>query len=74
MRLEPRAQVPLALSIAAPPDQKTDQEMSAIADQLSPNTRVWVGGSEAERYRDVVNRANWTLIRDLDDLDDRLKR
>jgi len=64
----------LALSIAAPPDQKTDQEMSAIADQLSPNTRVWVGGSEAERYRDVVNRANWTLIRDLDDLDDRLKR
>ena len=64
----------LALSIAAPPDEKTDREIVAIADQLSPNTRVWMGGSEAERYRDLVDHANWTLIRDLDDLDDRLKR
>jgi len=49
-------------------------ELRALAQQLSANVRVWVGGAEAIQYRELLHQLNWILIRDLDDLDDRLRR
>jgi MerR family transcriptional regulator, light-induced transcriptional regulator len=63
----------LALSLA-PPSNELTPELTAIAQQIPPLTRVWIGGSGAPHQREFIERADWILIRDLDDLDDRLKR
>jgi hypothetical protein len=34
---------------------------------------VWLGGSEAIKYEELVRRAGWALVRDLDHLEDVLK-
>jgi DNA-binding transcriptional MerR regulator len=49
-------------------------ELNTLAGQLTTGVRVWVGGGEAIKYRDQLHQLNWILIRDLDDLDDRLRR
>lgn len=49
-------------------------ELQAIANALPAGTRVWIGGSEALKHRELIHSLNWILIRDLDDLDDRLRR
>ncbi|HET9531786.1 MAG TPA: MerR family transcriptional regulator [Blastocatellia bacterium] len=64
----------LALSIIGPGDEKIEKELEAIASEVGPGVRVWIGGADAVNYREFIERANWVLIRDLDDLDDRLKR
>src|SRR6185295_3697268 len=63
----------LALSLV---DQNphTEKELRAIADALPAGTRVWIGGGEALKHRELIHKLNWILIRDLDDLDDRLRR
>jgi hypothetical protein len=68
-----RARV-LALSLAAAPSDSLSAELLIIAQQLPPLTRVWVGGSEAFRQQSFIEHADWVLVQDLDDLDDRLKR
>ncbi|MCI0338690.1 MAG: MerR family transcriptional regulator [Acidobacteria bacterium] len=68
-----RARV-LALSIVTTQNGPTIEELNAIATQLPPHTRVWIGGAEATNYLELIERADWILIHDLDDLDDRLKR
>ena len=50
------------------------EELNALAQELGTGGRVWVGGGEAIKYRDQLHQLNWILIRDLDDLDDRLRR
>jgi hypothetical protein len=35
---------------------------------------VWIGGADAINHREFIERANWVFIRDLEDLEDRLKR
>jgi hypothetical protein len=63
----------LALSlIGDSPD--IEKELEAIANHLPAGARVWIGGDEALIRRDLIHRLNWILIRDLDDLDDRLRR
>ena len=64
----------LALSLVAPSVESLSAELLAIAQQVPPLTRVWVGGNEAIRHREFFEHADWVLVRDLDDLDDRLKR
>lgn len=64
----------LALSLVVSANPHNGQELAAIASQVPPTTRVWIGGSEALHHREFIERANWVLVRDLDDLDDRLKR
>jgi methanogenic corrinoid protein MtbC1 len=64
----------LALSVVNALNGQTTDELKAIAGQLPPHTRVWIGGSEASKYRDLIETANWILVHDLEDLDDRLKR
>jgi DNA-binding transcriptional MerR regulator len=63
----------LALSVIAD-HHEIENELEAIANQLPPGTRVWVGGTEAVIRRELIHRLNWNLVRDLDDLDDRLRR
>jgi DNA-binding transcriptional MerR regulator len=49
------------------------EKLAAISKLVPGSTRVWLGGREAPRYREFIDRANWILVRDLEDLDDRLK-
>ncbi|MFP5261256.1 MAG: MerR family transcriptional regulator [Blastocatellia bacterium] len=63
----------LALSLVAE-QAGIDAELEAIASHLPPGTRVWIGGGQAVIHRELIHRLNWILVRDLDDLDDRLRR
>lgn len=64
----------LALSLAAPVNLELKQELSQLAQQISPLTRVWIGGSEAPQYKEIIEQAQWVLFSDLDELGDRLKQ
>ncbi|HKX32011.1 MAG TPA: MerR family transcriptional regulator [Blastocatellia bacterium] len=64
----------LVLGLATPDHARTVEELKALAEQLSSQTRVWVGGAEAAKHRDLIEQADWILIHDLEDLDDRLRR
>jgi DNA-binding transcriptional MerR regulator len=63
----------LALSLASG-CQRSDEELAAISSFLPISTRVWIGGADAARHRELINRANWILLRDLEELDDQLAR
>lgn len=64
----------LALSVISQQTAQTAEELRAIADSLPAHTRVWIGGADAQNHRTLIEQANWILIRDIEDLDDRLKR
>jgi MerR family transcriptional regulator, light-induced transcriptional regulator len=64
----------LALSLINGHSEQMTGELSALAAQMPSSTRVWLGGAEALMYRDLIERTDWILVRDLEDLDDRLKR
>jgi len=64
----------LALSLATPHDWQIKRDLEELARLMPPGARVWVGGAEAPAYREVFDREGWIIIRDLDDLDDRLRR
>lgn len=51
-----------------------DEELASISRLVPVSTRVWIGGREAARHRNLINRMNWILIADLEELDDRLRR
>jgi len=63
----------VALSLVNQHPEAAD-ELRALAQRLPVNVRVWVGGAEAIQYRELLHQLDWILIRDLDDLDDRLRR
>ena len=63
----------LALSLVNQHPEAVD-ELRALAEHLPAAVRVWVGGAEVFKYRELLHQLNWVLIRDLDDLDDRLRR
>jgi DNA-binding transcriptional MerR regulator len=67
-----RARV-LALSLATEHDG-IDEELEAISNLASASTRVWISGAGAGRHRKLIDHANWILVRDLEELDDRLRR
>lgn len=64
----------LAMSLVSTQEDSLGSELQTIHETMPARTRVWIAGAEAMRRRDFVERANWILIRDFDDLDDRLKR
>lgn len=79
----PAAEVALALRLTnarvliltvSTPRVGIDQELNSISKQVAGSARVWIGGSEALKHRPFIDRANWVLLRDLEDLDDRLRR
>ena len=63
----------LALSVATHSPQ-IEEELESLSGLLPDSTRVWVGGAEAVKYRQFIERAGWSLVRDLEHLDDRLRR
>ncbi len=64
----------LALSIIAPENSQMAEELKTIADYVPAFTRVWIAGGDAQNHRALIEAANWILVRDFEDLDDRLKR
>ncbi len=64
----------LAISVVSTHNGQTGNELKMIAEQLPPQTRVWLGGADADKYKELIERADWILVRDLEDMDDRLRR
>lgn len=64
----------LALSVIAPQNSQMAEELKTIADHIPAYTRVWIAGGDAQNHRALIEAANWILVRDFEDLDDRLKR
>jgi methanogenic corrinoid protein MtbC1 len=48
------------------------QELEAVSRLLPVSTRVWISGTEAAKHRDLMARANWIFVHDLERLDDLL--
>lgn len=63
----------LALSLATG-HQGIDEELAAVSRLVPSSTRIWIGGAEAVRHGELITRANWILVRNLEELDDRLGR
>jgi hypothetical protein len=63
----------LILSITAG-HPRIDDELRAISNVLPISTRVWIGGDEATGHRAIIERAHWVLVRNLEEMDDMLKR
>jgi MerR family transcriptional regulator, light-induced transcriptional regulator len=55
-------------------DARSGLELEAISSLVSSSTRVWIGGVGAIKHKGLLDRANWILLHDLDELDDRLRR
>lgn len=53
---------------------RIEEELETISRVVSGSTQVWISGAAAPRQRAHIGRANWILVRDLDDLDDKLTR
>ncbi len=64
----------LALSILTLQNPQIAEELQAIADNTPSYTRVWITGADAQNHRALIEQANWILVHDFEDLDDRLKR
>jgi DNA-binding transcriptional MerR regulator len=52
----------------------TGEELQSVAGQLPAMAQVWLGGGDAPKFRELCERAHWRLIRDFEDLDERLIR
>ena len=64
---------PRVLALSVVTDRMgTSKELSEIASLVPFPTRIWIGGAEAPKYEELITRANWILIRKLDELEDRL--
>lgn len=53
---------------------RLEAELEALLPLLPASTRVLIAGAGAVNYAMSIRRAGWTLVRDLCDLDDKLKR
>ena len=47
------------------------EELAAISRLVPFSTRVWLGGEEATKHEEFITRANWIMVRDLEELDER---
>ncbi|PYT04610.1 MAG: hypothetical protein DMF60_14765 [Acidobacteria bacterium] len=53
---------------------RINEELESISRIVSGSTQVWIIGAAASRQRAHIGRATWSLVRDLEELDDKLKR
>ncbi|MFY9571525.1 MAG: MerR family transcriptional regulator [Blastocatellia bacterium] len=53
---------------------RSSAELMSISSLVGASTRVWIGGAAAMRHRDLIDRAGWILVRDLDEFDERLTK
>ena len=63
----------LALSLVAG-HSGIDEELAAVSRLVPFSTRIWIGGAEAARHGELITRADWILVRNVEELDDRLGR
>ena len=63
----------LTLNVATE-NYRIDEELETISSVISGSTQVWISGTAAFRQRAHIGRANWSLVRDLEELDDKLTR
>lgn len=63
----------LTLNVATE-NYRIDEELETISRVVSGSTQVWISGPAAFRRREHIGRANWILVRDLEELDDRLRK
>ncbi len=64
----------LLLSVLNSQNQQIAIELKTIADHMPNNTRVWIAGADAQNHRALIEQADWILVHEFEDLDDRLKR
>jgi DNA-binding transcriptional MerR regulator len=64
----------LALSLVAPDDCVDIKELERLARSLPAESRVLVGGAEAARHANFFKQVGWTLLQNLDDFEERLRR
>ena len=63
----------LALNIQTQ-NYRIDEELETISTIVDSSTQVWITGAAALRQRVNMGRSTWLLVRDLDDLDELLRR
>ena len=63
----------LALSLTTE-HSRVAEELEALSTLVSASTRIWIYGAEAVKHRILTDHSNWVLVRDLEELDDRLRR
>lgn len=63
----------LALSLTTE-HPRAAEELGVISTLVSASTRIWIYGAGAVEHRGLTDRSNWVLVRDLDELDNRLRR
>lgn len=64
----------LLLSIVNSQNPQIANELKTIADNIPNNSRVWIAGADAANHRTLIEQADWILVHEFEDLDDRLKR
>lgn len=64
----------LLLSVVNSQNPQIAIELKTIADNIPNNARVWIAGADAQNHRALIEQANWILVHEFEDLDDRLKR
>jgi MerR family transcriptional regulator, light-induced transcriptional regulator len=50
------------------------EELATVSRLVPLSTRVWITGADVASHGELITRANWSVVRDLDDLEDRLRR
>ena len=63
----------LAINLATE-QSRSGEELEALSSFVSAFTRVWIYGVEAAKHTRLADRADWVLVRDLEELDERLRR
>jgi len=63
----------LALNLASG-HYGTGDELAIVSRLVPFSTRIWIAGAEARRHEELISRANWILVADLEELDARLGR
>ena len=61
----------LALTLASM-HLEIGEELAAVSRLVPVPTRIWILGAGAARHEDLITRANWILVRNIEELDDRL--
>ncbi|MGE0887430.1 MAG: MerR family transcriptional regulator [Blastocatellales bacterium] len=64
----------LLLSVVNSQNPQIANELKTIADNIPNNSRVWIAGADAANHRTLIEQADWILVHEFEDLDDRLKR
>jgi DNA-binding transcriptional MerR regulator len=54
-------------------NERAEENLRALAEHLPSNIRVWLGGEDVDTHRELIEKLNWTILKDFHDLDDRLE-